>query len=190
MCKPVSLIDPYGLVPVSFGFTEFIYDARRSRGIRSIDNNGHMLGTQVNRDVNRGDVNMYMAHSTGYKRNLFHTSCRLARNCSGILLLYDKRIVRNMCMMDDRCHFRLRLRKDDLLMPPGEMMAVNIVGHLMIALSRSTTFPGEEIISGALWWHNFTLVTKAPDPLECRASQKSAHLTSHWDNPKMGFSRV
>jgi len=40
--------------------------------------------------------------------------------------------------------------EDDLLMPPEEMMAVNLVGHLMIALSRLTTFPGEEIISGAL----------------------------------------
>jgi len=66
-------------------------------------------------------------------------------------------------------------------------MAVNIVGHLMIALSRLTTFPGEDIISAALWWYSFTLVKRASDPSsECCASK----TTCHWDNPKMGFSRV
>jgi len=53
-------------------------------------------------------------------------------------------------MIDDTCHFRLRHKEItvvDLLMPPEEMMAVNIVGHHMIhmiALSRLTTFPGEK----------------------------------------------
>jgi len=55
-------------------------------------------------------------------------------------------------MIDDTCHFRLRHKEItvvDLLIPPEEMMAVNIVGHHMIhmiALSRLTTFPGEKQI--------------------------------------------
>jgi len=87
-----------------------------------------------------------------------------------------------MCLMDDRCHFRPRHRKNGLLMPPGEMMAVNIVGHLMIALNRLTTFSGEDIISAVLWWYSFTLAKRAPDPFsECRA-RKTTCFTSHRDN--------
>jgi len=67
-------------------------------------------------------------------------------------------------------------------MPPGEMMAVNIVGHLMIALNRLTTFSVEDIFSAALWWYSFTLVQRASDPFsECRAS-KTTCFTSHRDN--------
>lgn len=87
------------------------------------------------------------------------------------ILDYKRQIVQDMCMIDDTCHFRLRHKEItvvDLLIPPEEMMAVNIVGHHMIhmiALSRLTTFPGEKqslcVAIPLILWHRLTFMKDA-----------------------------
>jgi len=120
LCKPVSFIDPYlysnracyvryGWVNPSIIWNYQLYRIRHlvkpwhTDAIRSIHSiatlQSHMLGTRVNRDVNRrdvnrGDVNMYMPirwydfpYPSGNKSNLFHPSYQPTRDYSRILLL-------------------------------------------------------------------------------------------------------